>query len=159
MAVLAGLCSTGAVAETATGVANATVVEPLIINNLVAMDFSTIASGAAGGTITMAAGGGLSVTSGDADIVGVVGGTPLTFDITGEAAQACTLTVSDGVLANAGGDTMGLATTDPACPALTGGADNVEVVGVLTLGASQPSGAYSTGTAGGTVITITANYD
>lgn len=160
LALLAGLYSAGAVAETASGVATANVIEPLIIDNLVAMAFGDIAAGTVGGTITMASGGALSAT-GDADIVGPTTGTPLTFDITGEAGQACTMTVSDGVLSDGGTESMAIATNDPACPALTGGgtADSVEVIGVLTLAGSQAAGAYSTASAGGTPITITANYD
>jgi hypothetical protein len=161
MALLAGLYSSVSVAETATGVATANVITPLVISNLVTMDFGDVASGSSGGDITMASGGGLSVTAGDADIVGSTTGTSLTFDITGEANQAYTLTVSDGVLANASNSlqTMDIATTDPAGPTLTGGADSVEVTGVLSLGAEQASGSYSTANTGGTPITITANYD
>lgn len=157
--VMAGLYSTGAVAESKTGEATATVIQPLLISNIIDMDFGTVASGSAGGDITMASGGGLSVTSGDADIVGAGGGTPLTFDISGQSGQAYTLTVSNGVLENAAGDQMTVTTSVTAQPALTGGADAVEVTGVLTLGPSQATGAYSTATGGGTSITITANYN
>ena len=159
MALMAGLYSAGAVAETQNGVATANVITPLVISNLVAMNFGDIAAGSLGGDITMAAGGGLTVTAGDADIIGPTTGTPLTFDITGEALQAYTLTVSDGVLSDGGIETMAVATTSPAGPALTGAAVSVEVTGVLTLGASQPAGIYSTANGGGTPITITANYN
>jgi hypothetical protein len=161
MVLLAGLYSNAALAETAEGVATANVITPLVISNLVTMDFGDVASGSLGGDITMASGGGLSVTAGDADIVGAATGIPLTFDITGEANQAYTLTVSDGVLAKLTDDTqtMAITTTNPSGPVLTGGADAVEVTGILTLGPSQAAGSYSTANTGGTPITITANYD
>lgn len=158
LALMAGLYNTGAVAETLSGVATANVIQPLVISNPVAMDFGDIASGSAGGDITMASGGAMTAT-GDADIIAPTTGTPLTFDITGQATQAYTLTVSDGVLSDGGIGAMAVATTNPAGPALTGVAVSVEVTGVLTLGALQPAGAYSTANAGGTPITITANYN
>ena len=81
LALMAGLHSTGAVAETQNGEAIANVITPLTITNLLAMNFGDVASGSLGGDITMAAGGGMTVTSGDADIIGATTGTPLTFDI------------------------------------------------------------------------------
>lgn len=157
-AILAGLYSAGAVAETKDGTAIATVITPLIINNLVTMDFGSIASGSAGGTLSMDAAGAVTVASGDADVVGGGAGTALAFDITGEAAQAYTLSVGNGVLSD-GTNTMAITTDAVAAPALTGAAVTVTVTGDLTVGASQVAGAYSTANAGGTPITITANYN
>ena len=93
LALMASLYSTGIVAETANGVAITTVITPLIINNLVTMNFTTIASGTNGGDLTMDDAGAI-VTSGDADVIGA-GGTALSFDISGAASQAYTLTVGD----------------------------------------------------------------
>jgi len=156
LAVIAALCSTGAVAETQNGVAVATVITPLVINNLVTMDFTTIASGSSGGTLAMDNAGAIT-PSGDAIVIGGGGGTPLGFDITGEASQAYTLTVGDGVLSD-GTNTMAIAMDAVPATPLTGSAQSITVGGTLTVGASQPAGSYTTN-APGTPIVITANYN
>ena len=160
LALMAGLYSTGAVADTQTGTATATVVEPLIIGVPAVMSFNTIAGGSAVGAIVMAAGGGLSAT-GDADIIGSTAGTSLTFTVSGETGTAYTVsTNSPAVLSDGGINTMSLALAAPTGDlGLTGGVDNIEVVGTLSLVANQAAGAYSTALGGGTPITITANYD
>ena len=161
LALIAGLFSTGAVAETQTGIATATVLEPLIIGVPAVMSFNTISGGSAVGTIVMASGGGLTST-GDADIIGSTAGTALTFTITGETDTAYTVSTAGATLSNgAAGDIMALALSAPTGNAsLSGGSDTIEVVGTLSLIASQPSGAYTTDSGVGAVpITITANYD
>ncbi len=90
LALMAGLCSSSAVAETQTGVAVATVIEPIAITAPSTMSFNTIAGSSTAGTIVMAAGGGLSATGG-ADIIGSAAGTSLTFNVTGEATTAYTV--------------------------------------------------------------------
>jgi len=159
IALMAGLYSTGALAETKDGTAIATVITPLVINNLVTMDFGTIASGSAGGVLSMDGTGAVTVASGDADIIGGGAGTALAFDISGETGQAYTLTVGNGVLSDGGGNTMAITTDAVVAPGLTIAAQTVTVSGDLTVGASQAAGNYSTANAGGTAITITANYN
>ena len=158
---MAGLYSTGPAAETQSGVAIATVITPLVITNLVTMDFTTIAAGSAGGVLTMDAAGAVTVLSGDANVIGAGAGTALAFDISGETAQAYTLTVGNGVLSDglAIPNTMAITTDAVVAPSLTIAAQTVTVSGDLTVGASQAAGSYSTANAGGTPITITANYN
>jgi len=158
LALMAGLYSAGAVAETQNGTAIATVITPLIINNLVTMDWTTISSGTAGGTLSMAGGGAITVISGDADVIGGGAGTELAFDISGANAQAYTLTVGNGVLSD-GTNTMAITTDAVTAPSLTPAAQTVTVSGDLTVGASQVAGSYSTANAGGSPIVITANYN
>ncbi|MCK4705210.1 MAG: DUF4402 domain-containing protein [Gammaproteobacteria bacterium] len=160
LALMAGLYASSAVAETQTGVAQATVIEPLIIGVPAVMSFNTIAGSSTLGTIVMAAGGGLTATGG-ADIIGSTTGTSLTFAITGETGTAYTVTTnSPAVLSDGGGNTMSLALAAPTGDAgLSGGSDAIEVVGTLSLVANQVAGTYSTANGGGTVITITATYD
>lgn len=156
LALITGLYSTGAVAEAVDGTATATVVAPLIIDNLVTMTFNSVASGTLGGTLIMDNAGGVTQGgAGDAIIVGGGGGTPLGFDITGENGQTITISVSDGVL-NSGANNMNLAMDAVPNLALTGVAQSVTVGGTLTVAAGQPGGAYTTDT--GTAVTITANY-
>ena len=158
VALLAGLYSSATVAETASGTAIASVITPLVINNLVTMDFTTIAAGSTGGVLTMDAAGAVTVLSGDADVIGGGAGAALAFDISGEPAQLYTLTVGNGVLSD-GTNTMNITTDAVTPPSLTIAAQTVTVSGDLTVGASQASGTYSTANAGGTAITITANYN
>ncbi len=161
LALIAGLSSTAAVAETADGVAITTVITPLIINNLATMDFTTISSGTNGGVLTMDAAGAVTVLSGDADIIGAGTGAALAFDISGEASQAYTLTVGNGVLSDglATPNTMAVTTDAVTAPTLTVAPQTVTVSGDLTVGGSQPAGSYSTANTGGTPIAITANYN
>jgi hypothetical protein len=159
IAIMAGLYSTGAVAETQNGTAVATVITPLVINNLVTMDFTTISAGSAGGVLSMDATGAVTVASGDADVIGGGAGTALAFDISGETGQAYTLSVGNGVLSDGSGNTMAITTDAVAAPGLTVAAQTVTVSGDLTVGASQTAGSYSTANGGGTPITITANYN
>jgi len=157
MVIMAGLYSAGVVAEEATGQATATVLTPLVINNITNMAFTTIASGTNGGTLIMDNAGGItSGGAGDAIVVGGGGGTPLGFDVTGESGNTVTISVSNGVLNDGGANNMAL--TMDAVPnlALTGGADSVAVGGTLTVAAGQAGGSYTTAT--GTPLTITVNY-
>lgn len=158
LAVIAGLYSAGALAEAVDGIATATVITPLTINNLATMTFNTISPGTLGGSLVMDDAGGV-VGIGDAFVVGGGGGTALGFDITGESGQTIIISVSNGVLSNGvAADDMAL--TMGAVPnlLLTAGPDSVAVGGVLTLPAGQTAGAYSTAGATGTAVTITANY-
>lgn len=159
IALMAGLYSTGAVAETADGVAIATVIEPLILTATQTMDFGTVASNSVGGTLSMDNTG--AVTSADLDVISALGQT-LQFTIEGEAAQAYTLGIADGVLSDGAGHTMAITITgndDDGSIAVSGVPETVTVTGDLTVGASQFAGSYSTGNAGGNAIVITANYN
>ena len=156
LAVIAGLYSAGASAETNTGVATANVIEPLVIDSLVTMDFTDISGGTGGGTLIMDDAGGITTTV-DAIVIGGGGGTALGFDVTGENGQTVIISVSDGVLNN-GGNNMNLTMAVVAASPLStdGTAQSVTVGGTLTVAAGQPGGTYTTAT--GTAVTITANY-
>ncbi|RKZ56244.1 MAG: hypothetical protein DRQ44_16910 [Gammaproteobacteria bacterium] len=154
LAVIAGLYSAGASAETATGVATANVLTPLVIDSLITMDFTDIAGGTSGGTLIMDDAGGVT-TTGDAIVIGGGGGTALGFDVTGENGQTVIISVSDGVLNN-GGNNMNLAMAAVAPLSTDGSAQSVTVGGTLNVAAGQAGGAYTTAT--GTAVTITANY-
>lgn len=163
LALMASLCSTGAVADTATGQAAAVVIEPILIGAVTDMNFNTLAGGSAVGTVIMASGGGMT-TTGDADIIGGVTGTPLTFPITGETGVAYTVTTSATATLSNGLATEGTMVLTLASPTgdtgLATGTDNIEVVGTLALVANQAAGNYTTAAgASASPITITANYD
>jgi hypothetical protein len=161
IALLAGLYNTGAVAETTNGVAVASVIEPLILAATQTMDFGTVASNSTGGTLSMDSAG--AVTSATLDVISATGST-LQFTIQGEAGQAYTLNIADGVLSDGGSpaNTMALTITgndDNGSLAASGVPETVTVTGDLTVGASQAAGSYSTANSGGTAIVITANYN
>lgn len=159
LAVIAGLYSTGASAETAPGEATAYVVEPLTITAVQPMDFGDISGGTGGGTLPMLDGGGITPT-GDAIVIGGGGGTPLGFSITGEATYSVVISVTSAPVLSNGTQTMNLAMNAVAASPLTttGAAQPITVGGTLTVAAGQAGGAYSTNTAGGTPVVITANY-
>ena len=157
LALMAGLYSTAAVAETADGVAAATVIQPLVLTATQTMFFGTVApNSVAAGTLSMDNTG--AVTSGDLDVI-TAAGTTLQFTIQGEAAQAYTLGIANGLLGDGGVNTMAIVITGNDAVALTGAAVTVIVTGDLSVGASQPAGNYTTAAGNGTPIVITANYN
>lgn len=162
LAVIAGLYSAGASAETAPGEATANVITPLTITAVQIMDFGDISGGTNGGTLTMADGGGIT-EGGDAIQIGALNtGTPLGFSITGENLYSVVISINNitppPVLSNGLGGTMALAMNTVPDLATTGVAIPITVGGILTVNLGQAGGAYSTDTAGGQPVVITANY-
>lgn len=158
-ATLAGLYSTSLTAATVNGTATATVIAPLLLAQTTAMSFGTIAAGAAGGTVVLSTAGARAVT-GDVNAVAAGAGAAGAFTIQGEAAQAYTMSIAGGTLSDGLGNTMAVGTFVYTPPVLTGAADAFNVGATLTVGGSQPAGAYSTATLpGGAAFVITANYN
>lgn len=158
LALMAGLYSTGAVADTKDGNASANLITPLTIGAVTPMVFGNIAAGGtSAGTIEMTDAGVRSFTGGASTVGIAVAGTPLSFPITGEAASLVDVGFSVGILDDGSGNTMDL--TMNAVPAVTlvGGTATVTVGGSLAVTAGLPAGPYST-TTGGTAVIITVNY-
>ena len=158
LAVIAGLYSTGAVAETADGTAVATVVAPIVINNFTTMDFASLAGGTSGGTMAVDNAGALTPSG---TVVAITGaGSELGFDITGEPLLMVDVSFSAANLSNGTpADDMALAVDAVASFALAAGANSIVTGGTLTVAGAQAAGSYTTG-GGGTAlpITVTVSY-
>lgn len=158
LALIAGLYSTGAVADTANGDASAVVIQPIVLAVTSAMDFGSVAAGAAASTLSVDAAGTVTNTGGDAVVINGTG-SALAFTITGLNGQTYSLSIANGVLDDGSGNQMNVAITGDNRPAtLDGTAQTITVTGDLSVAAGQTAGTYSTAT-GGTPILITANYN
>jgi len=158
-ALLASVYGSSLTAATFNGTATATVIAPLTLAQTTPMNFGTVAVGAAGGTVVMTSAGARSVT-GDANAIAAGAGTAGAYTITGQAAQAYTMTIAGGTLTDGGGaNPMSLSAFTFVSPALTGGADAFSVGATLTLPPNQPAGAYSTANGVPAPLVITANYN
>jgi hypothetical protein len=138
----------------------ATVFSPLGIAETAVMDFGTVAGGQTPGTVVLDTAGGRTFTGG-AQILAAGPGASATFQITGEPNLSYTLSFSDGLLSNGGGQQMTLTnfthTASGTVPAV--GTDTFQVGASLNVDAIQPAGAYSTSNAGGTPYTVTISYN
>jgi hypothetical protein len=158
---LAAQFGTNAMAAQDTGDVVALLVEPLTITSGPDMDFGTIAGGTGVGTVVMDLTGGLT-TTGDAQIIGVSGGTAGTFNISGEGSLAITVSVPVSAVLEGPGSpgtdmTITFNSNAATTTALSSGVATLTVFGSLALAASQPAGSYTT--AGGNSYVVTVNYD
>ena len=97
-ALLGGTYSATSVAATANGTATAIVIAPLtIVQGATAMDFGTVSPGLGGGTVTVDPASAVTV-GGTATQTGAAAAGD--FDITGQPAQAYTITFGAGVLSD-----------------------------------------------------------
>ena len=142
------------------GTASATAFSPLSISESVPMNFGTIAGGALAGSVVLDTGGGRT-PSGDVQVMASGPGNAASFQVSGEPNQAYTLVYSDGVLANAGGQQIGLSSFTDNSPGTIPGAGTVtfQVGATLSIGANQAAGTYSTANGGGIPYTVTINYN
>jgi hypothetical protein len=139
---------------------SATVFAPLAIVEQAVMNFGTLAGGQTPGTVVLDTAGGRSFTGG-AQILAAGPGASATFQLTGEPNLSYTLSFTDGVLSDGGGQQMTLTnfthTASGIMPAA--GTDTFQVGASLNVDAIQPAGAYSTSNAGGTPYTVTISYN
>lgn len=159
-ALMASMYSSSVSADVIDGNATANVIAPLLLTEVTAMDFGTVAGGSTAGTVTMTAGSVMGSTGG-ATSMATAPGTAGAFTIQGGAALAYTLTITGTAtltnLANTASMTADTFTHNAG--ALTGGVDAFQVGGTLNVGASQAAFAYSTANPGGAAFTLTANYN
>ena len=139
--------SVSAIAATATGQASATVLTPITISPVTALNFGTLAGNASGGTVTVTA---LNARSQVGSVVFATGGfsaASFKVDGTGGATFAVTyptvpLSVTNGTVSmpfTVTGQTNGtLSGTAPSVGTLT-----FPVGGTLTVGANQAAGTYT----------------
>ncbi len=149
-----------ATATALSGTANATAFSPLGIVENVAMNFGTIAGGSIAGTVVLDTGGGRTPST-EVQVLTSGPGNAATFQVSGEPGKVYSLFFGDGILANAGGQQLGLTTfTHTASGTIPGsGVETFQVGGTLSIGANQPAGTYSTANGGGSPYTITVNYN
>ena len=132
--------STGAMAASATGTANAQVLAPIAITAGTALNFGTIAGNTAG-SVTVTPGGARSFTGG---VVGTAAAfTAGTFNVTGTGAATFAMTYPASFNVVSGANTMAVTVTGAATGTLSGGAVTFPVGGTLTVGAAQAAGAYA----------------
>lgn len=134
----------GPVASAPDATADATIVQPIAVNQQTGLNFGRLAA-VDGGTLTVDANGG-APTSTPGMIV--PGGTPPTagvFNVSGEAGLGYSASVDGGVQLNGpSGSTAMQASLVPSKTSgiLVSGADSFSVGGTLTLGTNQTPGAY-----------------
>lgn len=137
-----------------------TSIVPLTIAELTPMSFGTIAGGPVSGTVILGADNS-RIATGDAQLLASGPGSAATFQLTGEPNLSYSITFSDGVLANAGGQQMTATTFTHNGAGIIpgGGSENFQVGATLNVGSNQASGTYSTSNGGGTPFTVTINYN
>ncbi|MGD8420405.1 MAG: DUF4402 domain-containing protein [Gammaproteobacteria bacterium] len=142
------------------GTASATSFTPLGIVESVAMDFGTVAGGPLAGNVLLDTAGTRSAT-GDVQLLAAGPGSPATFQVTGEANQAYSLSFGNGTLANAGGQLISVSGfTDNSLGTIPGsGSETFQVGATLGIGSNQAAGNYSTANGGGSPYTVTINYN
>ncbi len=139
----AGMVSTSAMAATAVGTANATVLTPIAITAGTALDFGTFAA-LTGGSVIIAAAGGRSAT-GTVFLSPGNAGSPASFNVTGDGALTFAVTYpgSFNVTHTNTINTMAVTVTGAATGALVAGAATLPVGGTLTVASGQLAGSYS----------------
>ncbi|HVO51434.1 MAG TPA: DUF4402 domain-containing protein [Thermoanaerobaculia bacterium] len=157
LAVLALTNSANAQAASANGTATAKVLTPIGISAGANLNFGTIASGAALGTVVITPAGARSVTGGVGAVTdGANAPTAGVFTVTGAAGYgfAITLPVSATITSGANNMTVNtFASTPSGTGTLTAGTATVNVGATLNVAANQAAGAY-TGT-----YPVTVNYN
>ena len=137
--------SSAAMAVSATGTANATVLAPIAITAANSLEFGTFSANTAG-TVVIPSGGTRSVTGG---VVGATGTSrPATFNVTGSGGATFGITYPAAFNVVSGANTMSVSLTNlsaanAATGTLVGGAVTISVGAVLTVAAAQPAGNYS----------------
>lgn len=140
-----------------------TIITPITITKNLNLEFGTIAVNNTAGTVEIKTNNTSSVTGGVTRPT--VGGTinAAKFHVTGLPGATYTISLSPATITLKSGlnsMTAGTFTCSPAVGAngvLTGGAEDIYVGGVLTVGASQAAGNYTTDALGG--IFVTVNYN
>lgn len=138
--------------STASGVATATVVSPITLTHTpgAALNFGTLTSGTAGGTVVVTAAGAGSST-GEVTLVSGSTATADAFTVTGDAARSFSIATTAGSV-SAGANSMAFTTAASAATGVlgAGGSASFTVGGTLTVAGNQAPGAY-TGTYSATV--------
>lgn len=114
---------------------------PIAITQDTALAFGNIGPSAASGTVTIAVGGGKSVTGGVSDLGGSHAAGA--FTVTGASGASYSVTIPASVSLTGPGTAMSASLTDDASGTLTGGSETFNVGATLSVGANQTAGSYS----------------
>lgn len=141
--LISGMSASNAMAATAPGQAEATVVTPITIVNLQDLNFGGIVSDPTPGTVTVSAVDGTSTAT--VPQVSPPSTARAVFDINGDPNRAYNTNTSDTSVSLTGpGAAMSSTLVIDRQPTLDGtGNDTLGVGGVLSVGANQVAGAYS----------------
>lgn len=132
-----------ALAASATGTANATVIVPISISAGTALNFGTFAANSTGGTVVITTANARSAT-GSVALSATTPGVAGTFTVTGNAGSTFAITNPGAFNVTSGANTMSVSLTGLASTGtLTAGTATIQVPGTLTVGASQAPGSYS----------------
>jgi len=157
LVVLSLTHSVNAQAATATGTANAKVLAPIAISAGTPLNFGSIASSAALGTVVMTAAGARSATGGVGLVTdGTNAPTAGVFTVTGATGIGFSITLPATATITSGANNMtvnAFASTPSGSGTLVGGTATVNVGATLNVGANQVAGTY-TGT-----YPVTVNYN
>jgi len=154
-ALSAALYTPAASAASVSTTASANVITPISIAEVTALDFGDVSVGVGGGDVTLAPGGGRSVTAGDAEIVAGGTNTAGTFTISGQPNKAYTLTYPAAAVDISGGVgimDVGTFTDNSSGVIPLAGTENFNVGATLTIGGGQAAGLYSN------TYLLTVNY-
>ena len=137
--------STAALAASATGTANANVLQPIAITAVNTLEFGTFAANAAG-TVVIPSGGTRSVTGG---VIGASGTSrPASFSVTGTGNATFGITYPTGITVVNGANSMAVsfaavAAGNASTGTLSAGAVTISVGAVLTVAAAQTAALYT----------------
>ena len=139
-------------ASISTASASANVLTPMTITENAALHFGDVGVGTGGGDVVLVPTGGRSV-NGDAEFFTTGTNAAGQFTITGVAGKAYTLSFPGTVDISGGTGTMNVTTfTDNSTGTMPAATETFNVGATLTIGGSQPAGAYSN------TYTVTVNY-
>lgn len=148
---IAGFTSTGAMAASANGTANATIIDAIAITADLSLEFGTIINGAAN-TVTVDTAGARTAT----DATQLAGGTvrAAEFTVTGDPGRAYTVTIPSPISVTFGADSMNVGNfSHNASLTIPGtGSETFQVGGDLSVANGQAAGTYT-----GTLV-VQVNY-
>lgn len=137
-----GLSSTVALAATALGTANATVLTPISITAGTALNFGTLAGNASGGSVIITPAGARS-TTGSVVVTAAASYTAASFTVTGTGSSTFAVTYPTSFNVTSGVNTMAVSVTGASTGTLSGGTAALPVGGTLTVAANQAAGSYT----------------
>lgn len=137
------MVSTGANAATVSATAEVDILAPVTLAQTAGLDFGTVASGAAAGTVAI--GTGVDTRTCSAGLACVGASSRGAFSVVGASTYTVAITVAASTTLTGAGAPMSLALTAPSTPTIVanGLPQTFYVGGTLTVGAAQAAGTYT----------------